>query len=245
MNKKYIGNIGVSVITKDRFLNEFVEKMKGGSKKNIFFLNDHCFNIAQKDADYLNYLNHADYVLNDGLGITLGAKLFNIELKENLNGTDLMPHVLKTCENLGASIFLLGAKEENIEAAVSNIQASYPHLQIAGYHHGYFNSDERIIEKINQSKADVLIVGMGVPLQEKFIGQYDQEIHPPVRFAVGAFIDFASGNVPRAPKLMRKLNLEWLFRMAREPRRMWKRNFIGHGLFFINVLRLKKQKNTK
>lgn len=130
---------------------------------------------------------------------------------------------------------MLGATETNLKSAIQHFRRDYPGLKIAGAHHGYFQSNHEIVEAINRSHADVLIVGMGVPLQEKFIAGFDRELFCTARLGVGAFIDFASGNVPRAPYLFRKLRIEWLFRLLREPKRLWKRN-VGSLIFLCRIL---------
>jgi len=134
-------------------------------------------------------INEADYLLNDGVGIEIGAKLFDIPLAGNLNGTDLTPKILKRCEKNGFSVFVLGATETNLQSAIQHFRKDYPGLKIAGCHHGYFQSKHEIVAMINRSHADVLLVGMGVPLQEKFIAGFDQELSCTARLGVGAFID--------------------------------------------------------
>lgn len=225
--------------SKQSFIYVFSQRIKEGRPVNILFLNDHGFNIAQKDRHFRAILNQADYLLNDGIGIKLGAKIWGVRIRENLNGTDLIPLILSVCEQTGKSIFMLGSTDQNVGAAVNRLRDDFPKLKIAGYHHGYFRSDRAMVETINRSHCDVLLVGLGMPLQEKFIADHNKELACTVRVAVGGFIDFASGNVPRAPKLMRRLNLEWLFRMAVEPRRLWRRNVIGHVQFFYKIIRLK------
>ncbi|WP_018662047.1 WecB/TagA/CpsF family glycosyltransferase [Heyndrickxia acidiproducens] len=236
--KKALGNIMLTVTSEEEFLDRFTSRMQSGEKSNIYFLNAHCYNIAQTDSYYKSILNSADFLLNDGIGVEIASKLFDIPLTGNLNGTDLMPKVLKRCEENGFSVFVLGSNQANLESAVQNFHRDYPALKIAGAHHGYFKSRKAVVAQINESGADVLVVGMGVPLQEKFIADFDHDLRCLARIGVGAFIDFASGNVPRAPYLFRKLRIEWLFRLMREPKRLWKRNF-GSLIFLYRMLKYK------
>jgi N-acetylglucosaminyldiphosphoundecaprenol N-acetyl-beta-D-mannosaminyltransferase len=238
--KKQVGTIYMNDFhTKQEFTAVFNDSLADRKTINLYFLNDHGFNIAQKDHDYNAVLNRADYLLNDGIGIKLGAKLWGVNLQENLNGTDLIPLLLQICAENSFSVYLLGSTQEIVRSASQKIKEQHPNLIIAGMHDGYFSSDSEVVSAINQSCADVLLVGMGMPLQEKFIDRNSEVLKPLVRIAVGGFIDFASGTKPRAPKIMRRLNLEWLFRMALEPRRMWKRNIVGHAQFFTKVIWLK------
>ncbi|MFT8319116.1 MAG: WecB/TagA/CpsF family glycosyltransferase [Sporolactobacillus sp.] len=241
--KRNLGNIAINTFTTHQQVLECLSNvLRSRERTNLFFLNDHGFNIAQRDPDYLAILNHADLLLNDGLGVMLGAKIWNIHLEENLNGTDLIPRLLNLCQENDWSVFLLGAREAAVKSAATRLQQQFPSLQISGSHSGYMNNEQAIVQSINQSGADVLLVGMGMPLQEKFIARHHAELAPSLRIAVGGYIDFASGMKKRAPKIMRRLNLEWLFRMILEPRRMWRRNVVGHLQFFIRVIALKKYK---
>jgi N-acetylglucosaminyldiphosphoundecaprenol N-acetyl-beta-D-mannosaminyltransferase len=238
--KKQVGTIYMNDFqTKQEFVTVFTDSLADHQSMNLYFLNDHGFNIAQKDHDYKEVLNRADYLLNDGIGIKLGAKLWGVSLEENLNGTDLIPLLLKKCAEHHWSVYLLGSTQENAQKSAQKLKEQHPKLNIAGTHSGYFASSQEIVEAINRSGADVLLVGMGMPLQEKFIDRNSEKLNPLARIAIGGFIDFASGTKPRAPKMMRQLNLEWLFRMALEPRRMWKRNVVGHAQFFTKVIGLK------
>jgi N-acetylglucosaminyldiphosphoundecaprenol N-acetyl-beta-D-mannosaminyltransferase len=240
VEKKRIGNIYMNTFrSQAEAIDACMNRLNAGQKVNLYFLNDHGFNIAQADPEYLNALNRADFLLNDGIGVKLGAKIWGIRLDQNLNGTDLIPKLLVLFQQRGGSVFLLGASKQAVRSAAERMEQNFPGLNIADYHHGYFRSPEDMVRRINASGASVLLVGMGMPLQEKFIEAHDQELKPMLRIAGGGYIDFASGLKPRAPKIMRRLNLEWLFRMILEPRRMWKRNVIGHLQFFITVLRLK------
>ncbi|MDD9148039.1 WecB/TagA/CpsF family glycosyltransferase [Sporolactobacillus sp. CQH2019] len=242
-NKQPIGNINMSVfLSKEKFVETLACKAEEKEKLNLYFLNDHGFNIAQKDAEYRKILNRADYLLNDGIGIKLGARIWGIHVGENLNGTDLIPLFLRECEKKGWSVYLLGSTETIAGEAAQHLREKYRRLKVAGSHHGYFRGEQEIVRAINKSGADVLIVGMGMPLQEKFIDRHDRELAPRIRIAAGGYIDFVSGEKPRAPKVMRKLNLEWLFRMILEPKRMWRRNVVGHLQFFFKVIQLKRKK---
>lgn len=207
-------------------------------KVTVNFINAHCFNIAQIDNEYLDILNSSTYVLNDGVGIKLGGKILGVPVVENLNGTDLIPKILKMCEIEGYKVFLLGAKQKNLTDALRRAANLYPDLNIDG-HDGFFINENKLICKINTFKPDIIITGLGVPKQEKFTNRNLTKFNTQVVLNGGAFIDFLSGNVPRAPRVLRSLNLEWLFRLYLEPRRLWKRYFIGNILFFINITRNK------
>lgn len=247
MDKRWMGNIEVNVLHSNEAIAAMTDKLMAYEKANVFFLNDHCYNLAQKDREYLNLLNNSEFLLNDGIGIEIGAKMFGFSFKENLNGTDFIPALfneLKSHKDRQYNVYLLGAKPGVATAALHELQDKFPHLNFVGEQHGYFDpcKADEIIADINGKQTDILLVGLGMPIQEKWIAENREKLNCSLAFAVGAFLDFSSGNVTRAPSLFRKLRLEWLYRMLKEPRRLWKRNLVGHVEFFYYVLKNRKRK---
>lgn len=205
----------------------------------LFFLNAHCFNLAQKDREYFDILNSCDYLLNDGIGIKIASKIEKLVLKKNLNGTDFIPEIAEMASKKGYKIFLLGAKDGIAEEAAVKLKEKFEGLQIAGVHSGY-GLDESVLEMINNSKADILIAGMGVPMQEKWIRENKSKLGSVKLFVGGgAILDFLSQRIRRAPLFMRKFGLEWVFRLCLEPGRLWRRYLVGNFLFFYYILVLK------
>ena len=147
----------------------------------------------------------------------------------------------------GRKLFLLGAKPGVTEQMKDNLIRKNPDLQITDTQHGYFDwtkESQQIIEKINQSGADILLVAFGAPLQEKWINKYFDQINCSVQMGVGGLFDFFSGNISRAPRWIRILGLEWVFRLIQEPKRMWRRYILGNPLFIFRLYKWKKL-NTK
>ncbi|GAF19996.1 N-acetylmannosaminyltransferase [Bacillus sp. JCM 19046] len=135
MKKKY-GNINLDFLSADQFLESLKLDLKAKNAKKkvtVNFINAHCFNIAQIDNEYLDILNSSTYVLNDGVGIKLGGKILGVPVVENLNGTDLIPKILKMCEIEGYKVFLLGAKQKNLTDALRRAANLYPDLNIDGH----------------------------------------------------------------------------------------------------------------
>ena len=240
MDKKWLGNINVNVLSSKEAITYIKEKLNKKILSDIFFLNDHGYNIAQKDLAYRDMLNQADLLLNDGIGIEMGAKLFGFSFKENLNGTDLIPALFQSLneeKDKQYRVFLLGAKPGVAQKAQDRLQEKYKNILFVGNQDGFFPKEntEQVIEQINISKTDILLVGFGMPLQEQWIKEHRPKLKNTITMAVGAFIDFSSGDVTRAPKIFRNLRLEWLYRMGKEPRRLWKRNVVGHIAFFYSI----------
>ena len=224
-------------------INQAVALLKK-KKSNIFFLNSDCLFQAQKDMEYRKILNKSALLLSDGIGLKFSMAILGGKLKDNCNGTDFSPLLLKELAKKKAKVFFLGAKPGIAEKAAKNISKKIPSLNIVGTNDGYFKDDNKIIRKINNSKADVLFVAMGVPKQEKWIYKNRNKLNPKICIGVGALLDFLSGNVSRAPIIVRKLKLEWSWRLMNEPKRLFKRYIIDTPKLFIITIsaRLKGEK---
>lgn len=224
-------------------LNSAIEKtiwlLKNRQKSNLFFLNSDCLYKAQKDAEYQDILNSADLVLPDGIGLKIACKIFCQNIKDNCNGTDFSPLLIERAAKEGIKIFFLGGRDGIAEKAAEGIRKQISGVQIVGTNPGYFSDTEEVIRKINNSCADILFVAMGVPLQEKLIYKNRDKLNPKLCLGVGALFDYLSGGIPRSPILMRKIHLEWLWRIFIEPRRMFKRYIIDGAKLFIIVLKYK------
>ena len=238
--KSRLLNIDIDLFDDEKEVLALLSKdIDSGRSIELFFLNAHCFNFAQKDREYFDILNSCDYLLNDGIGIKIASKIEKLVLKKNLNGTDFIPEIAEMAAKKGYKIFLLGAKDGIAEEAAVKLKEKFEGLQIAGVHSGY-GLDESVLEMINNSKPDILIAGMGVPMQEKWIRENKSKLGSVKLFVGGgAILDFLSQRIRRAPLLIRKIGLEWLFRLCLEPGRLWRRYLVGNFLFFYYILVLK------
>lgn len=208
-----------------------------GRLSTMYFLNAHCFNVSLADSDYNQALNRADILLNDGIGISIGARLLGFRFPDNLNGTDLIPESLNIAASLNKKAYLLGATEEVISDAATNFREKIPSLNICGYHSGFFDDDDKIVQHILDSGTDILIVGMGVPRQEKWLERNRNRLKG-VKLAIagGAIFDFTANRVVRAPVWVQKIGMEWLFRLAQEPTRLFHRYVVGNVTFLLHVI---------
>lgn len=241
MRKRFY-NLFLDIVDTGEALHLFNEFFDGDSNKHVFFVNAHCFNMAQKKEGYFKALAEADLVLNDGAGIKLASLFTPVRFKENMNGTDLIPKLVSLANDRNEGIYLLGGSPGIAEKAKLQLEKRYPGVQIKGFHDGYFDKSEedRIIEDINQTGAKLLILGMGVPLQEVWIDEHSDFLKN-IRISVagGAILDFISGRVSRAPVWMRKSGTEWLYRLYLEPKRMFRRYFFGGFVFVYHIIKLK------
>jgi len=193
--------------------------------------NAHTLNLATDDPEFLEVLRRADLVLNDGKGVMLAARLQGDRFPHDLNGNFFAPLLLKKAAEEGWRVFFLGAAPGVAERAAASLARDIPGLIVAGTLDGYFDSDDDAIGAVKASGADVLLVGMGNPLQERWIARCLDRTGMRVAVGVGAFFDFVTGEVSRAPEWMNRYGLEWVYRLAQEPRRMWRRYILGNPKF--------------
>jgi N-acetylglucosaminyldiphosphoundecaprenol N-acetyl-beta-D-mannosaminyltransferase len=174
-------------------------------------------------------------IIPDGIGVVLASRIVKQPVSEKIPGIEVMQSMLKECAKRKRTVYLLGATMKVLKDCAENIKRDYPELEISGKHHGYFNIDEcsEIIEDIIKSKADILFVAMGCPRQELFIHKYFQNLPCKVLMGVGGSFDVFAGKINRAPKWMIKLGLEWLYRVYKEPVRLFRLIYIPK--FLIRV----------
>jgi exopolysaccharide biosynthesis WecB/TagA/CpsF family protein len=195
-------------------------------------------NLAASDAAYRQVLSGASIVLNDGAGIALAARINGDRFPANLNGSDFNPEILGLAARNGWPVFFLGAKPGVAERAAAAMRERYPALQVAGCRDGYWAPPETpaVVETVRASGATVVMTAMGNPLQEKWLAEHLPATGARLGVGVGAFFDFAAGEVARAPAWMNKWGVEWMFRLAQEPRRLWRRYVVGNPVFLVRVL---------
>ena len=223
--------------SREQFLNTFTQNKARGERQQVFFMNADCFNLNTQNREYARTLKQARWLLPDGSGVALAARLSGHQLKENLNGTDLFPELCALSVQKQWRVFFLGARPEVVEKLCENLQQRYPQLQIHGHHSGFFTEAETPAILSQIAGADLLFVAMGAPRQEQWIHEHWHRLEVSAAFAVGGLFDFYSGRIARAPMLWRKLGVEWIWRMLQEPGRLWKRYLLGNPLFLWRVLR--------
>jgi N-acetylglucosaminyldiphosphoundecaprenol N-acetyl-beta-D-mannosaminyltransferase len=204
----------------------------------------HIVTLQQDQYFQKIYLN-AFLSVPDGVPLLWAAKLLNTPLSGRVNGTDLFEKLCKISAEKGLKIFLLGGRPGAAEKAACTLKNQYPDLKIAGTYCPPYGFESSLIElqKINsavtEASPDILFVGLGAPKQEYWIYENYQNLNVPISIGIGVSFEFVSGMVKRAPLLMQKLGLEWLFRLISEPKRLWRRYVIGNLAFLILVLRHK------
>ncbi|MDQ7857236.1 MAG: WecB/TagA/CpsF family glycosyltransferase [Armatimonadota bacterium] len=205
----------------------------------VAYANAHTLNLAARDPGYRAVLRRAALVLNDGAGLALAGRLRGRPFPANLNGSDFTPRVLALAAARGWPVYFLGARPGVAEEAARRLRARMPDLRVVGVRDGYFPPEETaaVVEAVRRSRTGLLLVAMGNPRQEFWLDQHLAATGARVGIGVGAFFDFAAGVVPRAPAWMNRVGVEWVYRLAHEPRRLWRRYLVGNGVFLARVTR--------
>lgn len=179
---------------------------------------------AKRDRKFRMLVKQANLVTPDGIGIVIGSKILNQGINERVAGYDMI-HALcekREKEKKKTSIYLLGATDEVVQLANLNLQEMYPHVNVVGFHHGFFEEleEENIVKSIAQHQPDILLAGLGSPKQELFISQHKEVLQTKVLIGCGGTFDVLAGKVERAPEAFQKMHLEWLWRAVKEPKRL-------------------------
>lgn len=207
--------------------------MPQGEPTSVAWVYANCINIARDNPDYATALRAHAFVFNDGAGIELAAKLAGAPVRDNLVGTDWIPAFLTACaqrDDAPKRVFLLGSTAPVVADAAELIASRWPALECVGYLDGYFDDPTPVLRQIHSSRPELLVVAMGVPRQELFVHTHREALRAAgvrVTLAGGAVLDYMTGHVARAPKGWRRLRLEWVWRLLREPRRLFRRYVFG------------------
>lgn len=178
---------------------------------------------ARDKPDFQRCIQQADYITADGIGVVKAAQMIGQPLPERVAGYDMMHELFALCAKRGWSVYMIGAEEEVIVGAVEKVQELYPGIKIVGYRNGFFELDDQtIIADIQQAKPDLVLAALGMARQEEWIVQTLPAVDQGVFIGVGGSFDVLAGKVERAPAIFQKANLEWFYRLCKQPSR-WRR----------------------
>ncbi|MEC4983328.1 MAG: WecB/TagA/CpsF family glycosyltransferase [Oscillatoria sp. PMC 1068.18] len=231
----------ITCITVEGIINVIQSACNRNKQIVVANYNVHSFNLSMQLPWFYEFLQSAEIAHCDGSGILKGLEFMGLRLpiQYRASYSKLMPELLDSCNQQSRSIFLLGSKPEIVAEAQEQLKQQYPNISVAG-HHGYFDKanpqqNQEIIEEINRFQPNILIVGMGMPTQEKWIQQYRNQLEVNAILPGGAVIDRLAGIVPDCPTFIANLGLEWLYRLCREPKRLASRYLLGNPAFLFNV----------
>lgn len=240
--------LGVHALTRPDLL-DLLERWAiddAGPTRRMYYTNAHVFNVAFGDAEFRRSLNDADVLIFEGFGGCLAADLLGHERPEQLATMDWMDDFLARLASSKATLHLVGDEPGVAERCAAEMIRRHPGLRLGGTHHGFFSKQgpesDAVVAAVNNSGADVLMVGMGNPIQEAWIERNLDRLNVPLVLALGAMFRWYVAEEPRAPAWMRRLHLEWLLRLIRHPVRHFRRYVVGNPAFLLRVLAQRRRR---
>ena len=240
-----IENISITLLDRQQVQEEIIALVKKTKKSLVLSSNIHSMNIAAKSKWFFAFYQRAERVYCDGVGIQVAARILKLPIPVRMTPPDWFQEFCEKCALEDISFYFLGAKHGVTNVLASKLLANTPSLKIVGTNHGYFQKEKSslenvvLINEINELKPDILVVGMGMPIQEKWIMENIEKLNAKVYLPVGAMFDYLIGEVKRGPRWMTDNGFEWLARLTIEPKRLWRRYIIGNPSFFYRVFKEK------
>ena len=241
--------VGVDPVTAQELEAEVARLARRGDGI-VLNANAHCMNILHGERELREFFASADVVFCDGAGVRLAAAMLGRRLPPRITYADWLPRLATLAEEQGLSLFFLGARPGVAEEARKRLLEVDPGLEIAGVRHGFFDhryespENEAVVAEIAAARPDVLLLGLGMPLQERWLMENRRRLDFGVALTGGAVFDYASGRLRRGPRLLTNNGFEWLARLFVEPRRLWRRYLLGNPLFLARVLGQRWRENA-
>ena len=234
-------NIKVHPLQKSEFISIIEYNLKNGHKIVQNGVNASCIITLYKNEKFKNAIINSNLVNIDGISVVWALRLLGYKIPERVACPDLAKDILVLAEDKNYSVFLLGAQETSLLLCLKNLKSTFHNLRIAGSRNGYFQEEEElaIVNIINDSNPDILLLGMPSPKKELFVEKYKSVLTAKYIFGIGGFIDILSGQKKRAPSWIQKIGMEWFYRFVQEPKRMWRRYLIGNSKFIWLVIKEK------
>lgn len=236
--KEYFKNLYIG--SNENFYKIIKKNVKNNKKTFVITANAETFMFAKKDKTMNEIiLNKNNLVVADGISILMGAKKLKLEVPTKITGVEMMENLLINSKH--NKVYLLGSKKEVLTKLVDKINSIYPNVSLVGYQDGYNYDETKVINEIIKTKPDFIFIALGIPKQEKLINKIIDKVNKGVFIGVGGSFDVISGVKKRAPKIIRKLNLEWLYRIIKEPKRI--KRFYQNNIKFL--IKIKGEKEWK
>ena len=233
--------LGVKVNTEDYdgLMVEVFDRIERKDKALVVAINPEKIMKAKEDPSLMTLLNNAEIQIPDGIGVILASKLQKGQITERVTGVDMMLRLCEEGAKRGKPIFLYGGKPGVADKAKAKLEEMYPGIQIVGTQDGYEKDNEVVRARINAVQPDLLFVAMGSPRQENWINDNRDTLHPTIYQGVGGSFDVLAGTVKRAPEFWQKANLEWFYRLVKEPSRIGRQMALPK--FLLEVMKSKKK----
>lgn len=223
---------------------EDINQLSNKNKLLISTINAHSYNISQTDINYKDSLLNSDILIPDGISVVWAIRWLTGQKIKKIAGADLFQFEMNRLQKTGGKCFFLGSTNETLAKIKKRINIEYPAVIVMSYSPPYkpeFSEDDnlKMLNAINSFQPDVLMIGMTAPKQEKWAYHHFEKLQVGHICCIGAVFDFYAGTINRAPKWMIKLGLEWLYRLLKEPGRMWQRYLIGNMKFIWSIVQEK------
>lgn len=224
------------------FMKEIEDKVSQNEKTFVITANPETLMIGEEMPEFDAILKSEDTLIApDGIGVVKAAGILGYPVKERVTGVEIVQRLLEILNAQGKSLYLLGAKEEVLEKFVEKIEKEYPNVRLVGHQNGYITDKDAAFQKIVELQPDAVLVALGIPAQELLIAKYYSQFEKGIFIGVGGSFDVLSGTKKRAPKIFIKLNLEWLYRITSEPKRI--KRFYRSNVKFIAKVKEMRDKN--
>lgn len=239
----FVFGVGVDRVDMDRMLLAAEETVLRAEQCSIFAVNPEKIMTAQRNPALRAWLNDSEYLIPDGIGVVVAARMRGMHARERVPGSDLMPRLCELAVTRGYRIFLYGAREQINAAAAHQLANRYPGIKIAGRHHGYVDAEDQdaLIAAINAAAPHFLFVALGSPKQEQWIALNRHRLRVNVIQGVGGTFDVIAGAVRRAPPLWIRFHLEWLYRLLVQPSRLRRQSPLFRFALLVLTGRLSDQ----
>jgi len=236
--------VNVSCFSFAEILSTISQWIDNQERRTIFYANAHVINTACEQPEFLSFIDQADLIYADGIGVVWASRFLGGCELTKYTGADWIYQYCQFAEARGLSTYLLGGAPGIAELAETSLLNSYSKLKIVGSSDGYFKNknENQVLVELARLQPDVLLVGMGTPNQEEWICLHRAAITAPVCWAVGALFDYLAGVERRVPNWMNAIGLEWLWRLLVDPAGKWRRYLFGNPKFIFRILRAKLKK---
>ena len=218
------------------FISELEKRVENNEKTFIITANPETLMTGKENPDFDKILcSEETLIVPDGIGIVKAAKMLGYSVKERVTGVEIAEELFRIANEKKKSVYLFGAKKEVLERLVEKIEKHYKGIAISGYTDGYVTDREAVFDEIVEKQPDIVLVAYGIPVQEMLIAEHLNKFEKGIFVGVGGSFDVISGTKRRAPKICIKLNLEWLYRILREPKRIGR--FYRSNVKFISQIK--------
>lgn len=242
MTRADIAGVRLDVVGRAELIREIIDRSQRERVFRVNYLNAHGFELAHHDRTFMDVLNESDLVICDGYGIQLATRVLGLPVPPRLTPPDWVDDLLAAAQDRDVGVFLLGDESDVVAKCAAAMMQEFPRLSIS-WHQGFFDhwatGANRVIDEIRESRAGLVLVGMGMPLQEKWVAHWREALPGGSYVSVGALFRWRSGAETRAGRVWTDHGFEWLTRLSRHPVRHFRRYVLGLPRFAFRVLRLR------